>query len=88
MSAKFDMDEAIDNLAAVTRWNDESGRLTLYAVVCGEHGGIIVPTAAKAIEGATDANGGPGGCVYRPLALTMDPRALPEFPQLSGTEDA
>lgn len=81
---QFDLDVALDNMAHVTEANDTLHRLTVYAVVCAEHGGIIVKNSAEALEGAAQANeGAPEGhtCQYVPLALALDPRHLPDFPE-------
>lgn len=88
MMTPFDPEVALDTMADVTRWNDEEGRLTMYAVVCPEHGGLVCSTAPEAIKAATTANAHGTGCVYLPLALTLDPHYMPNFPTLEGDEDA
>lgn len=81
----FDREQALDALTIVTRLNDESYRLTLYAVICTEHGGVIARTAIEAVNGAEASNrnalqnGLP--CEYHAVALALDPGAMPEFPK-------
>lgn len=75
-----DKDEMLDNMTRVTQANDETGRLTLYAVVCFEHGGLIVSSAAEALEAMDPLSEGPGTCVYRALAISLDPNRMPTFP--------
>jgi hypothetical protein len=76
----FDEEKALDEMVRVTQRNDERNVLTLYAVVCSEHGGLICRNAADAIEGARESNNGPGTCNYLAVALTLSPRMMPEFP--------
>jgi hypothetical protein len=79
------MDE-MENMAYVTQLNDERDMLTMYAVVCPEHGGLICRTAKEAVDGAAQANSQGHTCVYFAIALTMDPRRLPEFPRLGDAD--
>ena len=81
---RFDREEALDSMTRITQANDQGGRLTLYAVVCPEHGGLITATAVDALNGAElandDTNGEGPGCQYVALAITLDPSRMPEFP--------
>jgi hypothetical protein len=76
----FDEEKALDEMVRVTQRNDERNVLTLYAVVCPEHGGLVCRNAAEAIEGARESNDGIGACSYIAVALTLVPARMPEFP--------
>ncbi len=86
-----DEDEVYEDLAYVTSLHDEGELLTLYAVVCPEHGGRIVVTARDAVEAAQAARAMNPDCPYVPLALGLAPKvavAIAEgWAQLFGNKE-
>lgn len=72
----IDPEVALETLVINTKLNDELGRLTFYAVVCPEHGGLIAETAPEAIKAAGSANRTAldvgADCAYFAVAIGLD----------------
>ena len=72
----FDPEEVLETMVYNTKLNDDMARLTLYCIVCPEHGGLVVKNVGEAIEAATGANVQSealgSDCRYFPVAIGLD----------------
>lgn len=77
MSRTFDAEEALDIMTQVTQMNDDENRITLYVILCPEHGGFVCRNAMEAITTAQRANTQqPTSCDYYPVAVGLSPTVV------------
>ena len=74
--AYLDPETVLETLVVNTKLNDEVGRLTFYAVICPEHGGLVAGSAPEAIDAASSANAVAAqvdsDCDYYAVAIGLD----------------
>ena len=78
----FDPEAALDLMTIQTQLNDQEARLTLYAIVCPEHGGLVGKSAPDVIEATRKSNEVSrvmGGCEYHAIAIGLDADLVAEL---------
>ena len=72
MSYTYDEETALTNMVHSTERNDQERKLTMYAIVCPEHGGLVAPSMPEALAAAKTANAVPGhDCEYFAVAIGL-----------------
>jgi hypothetical protein len=75
-------EEAMELMTIQTQLNDQEARLTLYAIVCPEHGGLVgrnAPDVIEAVEKSNRVSKVMGGCEYHAIAIGLDADLVAEL---------